>query len=182
MSKKTLIILVMLFIILAGLILAYFFIFKSSKDIIDKERFSVKLPEGWTETDSVPGAAATAMNNQEQITDPGAQKINFQTYYSVVYDTFNEKTEKDYLEKIKDSLKQGFSEIQIFDAEKKSINGKDIYFIESELKQSGVEFKVLLAVNIIDKEVWIISFNTLKSNWDKYKDLFYQIAESFKIK
>jgi hypothetical protein len=188
MNKKTLIILIILFIILVGLVLAYFFIFKKAptQEIVqtemNKEGFIVDLPEGWVEVETVMGSSATAINNQEQINNADAVKIGFRSYYSVVHDSFNEETNNDYLEKIEASLKGNFPEAEISKEEGKTLNGGLIYFIEADINQQNIDFKVLLAVNIKDKDVWIISFNTLKENWEGYKNLFHQIAENFQIK
>ncbi|HUT96460.1 MAG TPA: hypothetical protein VMW82_02755 [Candidatus Paceibacterota bacterium] len=188
MNKKTLIILGILFIILAGLVLAYFFIFKktspeqNAQTEINKDGFVIQLPGGWVEVEAVMGSFATAMNNKEQINNADAAKIGFRSYYSVVYDTFNEKTDNDYLEKIETSLKGNFPEVKISKEEDKNMDGEPIYFMEADIIQQDIDFKVLLAVNIKDKDVWIISFNTLKESWDEYKNLFHQIAGNFQIK
>jgi hypothetical protein len=188
MNKKTLIILVILFIILAGLVLAYFFIFKkapiqqNTQNEIEKDGFVIELPEGWVEVEAVVGSSATAINNQEQINNADAAKIGFRSYYSVVYGSFDEETNNDYLEKIEASLKGNFPEVKILKEEGKTLDGGPIYFIEADINQQNIDFKVLLAVNIKDKDVWIISFNTLKESWEGYKNLFHQIAENFRIK
>ena len=188
MNKKTLIILVTLFIILAALILAYFFIFKetstqqNTQGKIEKDGFIIDLPEGWGETEAVSGSLATAFNSNELINNENAQKVGFRSYYSVIYDVFSEENNENYLKKIKNSLQQSFPEVKLSDGESQTPDGTTIYYIEADLNQQDIDFKVLLAVNIKNNDVWIISFNTLKENWEGYKNLFYQIAENFKIK
>jgi len=34
----------------------------------------------------------------------------------------------------------------------------------------------------MEKDVWVISFNTTKTGWDGYKEIFYSIADSFSLK
>jgi len=192
MNKKTLIIFLVLLLILIIVLLVYFFIFRPSlqknneemtdKGILEKEGYSIKLPEGWQEVESVFGASATIVNAKEEIIEPNAQKINFRSYYSVINDNLAENSPEDYFKKITESLKQSFPDINIIKEEDKAAFGNKIHFIETEIRQQDIDFSVLLAVITKDKNVWTISFNTLKSNWEKYKELFYQIAGDFKIK
>ena len=191
MNKKTLIVSAILIVILIIIILVYFLILKPSaidngsgipKKIIENKFFSVKLPEGWIEVETVYGSIATVVKNQELINDTYAQKLNFRSYYSVLRDTVGDKTEQEYLEEIKNSLKKNFTDIMISDEEIKESNGAKIYFMESKLNEQNVDFTILLAVNIKDQDVWTISFNTLSEKWEEYKDIFYQIADSFERK
>ena len=191
MNKKTLIVSAILIVILIIIILVYFLILKPSaidngsgipKKIIENKFFSVKLPEGWIEVEPVYGSIATVVKNQELINDTYAQKLNFRSYYSVLRDTVGDKTEQEYLEEIKNSLKKNFTDIMISDEEIKESNGAKIYFMESKLNEQNVDFTILLAVNIKDQDVWTISFNTLSEKWEEYKDVFYQIADSFERK
>jgi hypothetical protein len=190
-NKKTLIVSAILIVILIIIILVYFLILKPSaidngsgipKKIIENKFFSVKLPEGWIEVEPVYGSIATVVKNQELINDTYAQKLNFRSYYSVLRDTVGDKTEQEYLEEIKNSLKKNFTDIMISDEEIKESNGAKIYFMESKLNEQNVDFTILLAVNIKDQDVWTISFNTLSEKWEEYKDIFYQIADSFERK
>jgi hypothetical protein len=190
-NKKTLIVSAILIVILIIIILVYFLILKPSaidngsgipKKIIENKFFSVKLPEGWIEVEPVYGSIATVVKNQELINDTYAQKLNFRSYYSVLRDTVGDKTEQEYLEEIKNSLKKNFTDIMISDEEIKESNGAKIYFMESKLNEQNVDFTILLAVNIKDQDVWTISFNTLSEKWEEYKDIFYQISDSFERK
>ena len=185
MNKKTLIVSAILIVILIIIILVYFLILKPSaidngsgipKKIIENKFFSVKLPEGWIEVEPVYGSIATVVKNQELINDTYAQKLNFRSYYSVLRDTVGDKTEQEYLEEIKNSLKKNFTDIMISDGEIKESNGAKIYFMESKLNEQNVDFTILLAVNIKDQDVWTISFNTLSEKWEEYKDIFLKLV------
>lgn len=194
MNKKTLIILGILIVALVGIILIYFLILKPSivKDISDNtgaqagtmenESFSIALPEGWVEVDPIYSSIVMAIKDKELINDANAKKLDFRSYYSVLHETYSEKTEQDYLNKIKDSLRQSFAGVIISDGETKETSDGKIYFIESKFNQQNIDFRVMLAVNIRDENAWVISFNTLEEKWEEYKNSFYQIAESFKIK
>jgi hypothetical protein len=191
MNKKTLIVLVALLLFLAAVVLIYFLIIRPSPEpekrnkisngFLENDNYMIRVPEGWTEEDNL-GAYSMIINSKEQIIDPDAQKINFRSYYSVVYDALKDESSEDYFKKVIESLKSSFPGINIIKEEDKDTNGNRVHFIEAEIRQQNIDFAVLLAVNIKEENVWIISFNTLKSNWNKYENLFYEIAESFKIK
>jgi len=80
-------------------------------------------------------------------------------------------------------LKGVLPEIVFVNENPGSIGGRDAYFIEANLTQQGVDYKVFLVlVRGKGDDIWTISFNTLESDWLKYKDLFYQTAESFEVR
>lgn len=188
MNKKTLIILIILFIVLVGFILGYFLIFKkystqqNTQNKIEKNEFIINLPEGWEEVETIAGSAATVVRSKEQINNTDAQKIGFRSYYSVVHDISSEKEVSIYLQNMRDSLAQAFPNIKFFNKESTTTDGNPVYYIEADLNQQNIDFKTLLAVQIKNDDVWIISFNTLKENWGAYQNSFYQVAENFKIK
>lgn len=188
--KKYILIIVVAVIIIAGAALFYFRdklpILKSEKgienneNILKKNDFSINLPEGWVEVAAPLGASATAIDSNEEITDAKAQTINFRSYFSVVYDTLGQRTKEQYYQEIKDSLKSAFPDIVFSREEKDRIDNKETYFLEAEFNQKEIDFYVMLVINMGEKDIWIISFNTLKSSWNNYRDKFYQTAKSFK--
>lgn len=190
MNKKTLIISVILVVVLVAIIAVYFFVLKPSaventetpKDVVENEFYSVKLPEGWIEIDPVFESSAMVIKQEEQINDTNAREISFRSYYSVLQGVYDKENEQEYLKEIKDSLKQSFAGITTTNEETRETDNGKIYFIESKFNQQDIDFRVLLAVNIKGENIWIISFNTIEEKWEEYKDLFYQVAESFKIK
>jgi len=150
---------------------------------LEKEAFSVNMPEGWSEMGAPTGISAMAVNTSEEITDPAAKKINFRTYFSVVYDTLNGRTNEDYVQFLKDSLDQTIPGVVITKEGQGEIDNQGAHFIEMEFNQREIDFKVLLvAVYGEGNDVWIVSFNTPKTSWDKYRDLFYQTVDSFSMK
>lgn len=190
--KKSILIIVVAVIIIAGAALFYFRDklpgFKpeggsrDKQNVLEKNGFSIDLPEGWVEVEAPIGASATAIDSNEKITDVKAQRINFRSYFSVIYDNLGQRTKEQYCQEIKDSLKDAFPGIVFSREENSMIDNKNAYFLEAEFTQKEVDFYVMLAINMGEKDVWIISFNTLKSSWDNYKDIFYQTAKSFKTK
>ena len=52
-----------------------------------------------------------------------------------------------------------------------------------EISQENINFKVLMVLITGDyDDIWVVSFNTLESMWNGYKDAFYNSAESFVVK
>jgi hypothetical protein len=190
--KKTFFILIIV-LILAGAALAIYY-FRGDKPYLEEQKgnqeafivkddFSILLPEGWIETAGFQGISAMAINAEEEITDPEVEKINFRTYYSVTYDTLQGRTMEGYAEYIKESLRQLLVDVNFTSEGTSELNGQDVYIIETELFQQGVDFKVLMfLIKGEEDDIWLVSFNTTKSNWDQYQDLFRKIAASFKTK
>lgn len=150
---------------------------------LEKEAFSVNVPGGWSEMGAPTGISAMAVNTSEEITDPAAKKINFRTYFSVVYDTLSGRNREAYIQFVRDSLGQTIPNINITHEQGGKVNNRDAYFMETEFNQRGIDFKVLLVVvNGTGNDVWVVTFNTPKTSWDKYRDLFYRTADSFSVK
>ncbi|MDD5043607.1 MAG: hypothetical protein PHD51_02970 [Patescibacteria group bacterium] len=151
--------------------------------ILDKADFSIMLPAGWRETSAPPGVSVMAVNAREKITDPEAQKINFQTNFSVSYDTLGDRTREEYVEYFKNTLKQVVPEVVFTGEQVKTINGRDFLLIEATVKQRGVDFGAAVALTAGgSNDIWAISFNATKSNFTSYGELFDKILGSFKIK
>lgn len=155
-----------------------------TKDIaMEKEGFSIIVPVGWHEVSAMQGVSATVANLSEEIKDPALKKINFRTNYSVTYDDLKNKTKKDYVANIKTVLKQIMPGIVFSKEQDQVVNGNDGYVIEATLNQRGADINVLIVlVKGKNQDMWTIAFNTGKANWDKYKDGFYKIAQSFIVK
>jgi hypothetical protein len=193
--KKPIVLVVVLAVIIIGA--GGFYLYKTGKlfgskpkeinlenkdSVLTKDDFSVKLPDGWEEVSTSTGAILTAIDSNEKIIDVNAQKLNFRSYFAVIYDKLGDKTKDGYYQALKDTLKQSFAGISFTKEEKGVIDNKDTYFVEAEFIQQEVNFKILLSINVGDQNVWIMSFNTIESNWENYKDIFYQTAGSFAVK
>ncbi len=191
---------------MAGLILAEFFVFKQDKpldvnkndnytqegDSLDTEQmenklvtdnFSLNLPAGWIKTDAIEGVTAMAINSKENITDPAAKAINFKTYIAVSEDILNGKSLKEYMQIVKDGLRETISNVIFSNENEVVINERPAYAMEANLTQQNVNFKVLMvAVQGEGDDVWVISFNTIAGNWADYEKTFSNIANSFSLK
>jgi len=155
---------------------------EDKSNILNKDNFSLEMPDGWVEVANPQSALLTAVDTKEIITDTNAQKINFRSYFSVIPDTLGEQSKDSFYQTVKDSLNEAISDISFTHEGKAVVDNKDNYFLEAEFNQQEIDFKILLPINIGEKDVWIMSFNTLKSSWDNYKDVFYNTAKSLKVK
>ncbi len=156
---------------------------QNEETVLEKNDFSILVPEGWLESNAFPNIPAMVIYADEEITDPAAQKVNFRSYYSINYDALENKTIEDYADYIKESLSQIFENIDFTKETTTELNGQNVNTIEMEITQKEIDFKVLtFLIKGKGNDVWIISFNTVKSNWDQYQELFQKIASSFKIK
>ncbi len=145
--------------------------------------FEINLPVGWRKTAPALGVSAMAIYNDEQINDPAAQKINFKSYVAVSYDTLQGKSLSEYLQNIKNQLKQTITNVVFAEEHEITINGQAARAVEMDLTQQGVDFKILMiAVAGQKKDVWVMSFNTIKNHWDKNKEIFSDLANSFILK
>jgi hypothetical protein len=145
--------------------------------------FDVNLPAGWRQTAPAIGASAMAVNVNESINDPAAQKINFKSYFAVSYDVLQGKSMNEYVQIVKSGLQQSIANVVFTKEQNMTINDKSAHAIEAELTQQGVNFKILMVVvKGQGDDVWVMSFNTTKSSWDGYKETFYGVANSFNLK
>ncbi len=157
---------------------------EQSQNKIITDDFSINLPAGWMQTTAASGVSAMALDANEVIKDPAAQKINFKSYLAVVFDVLQGKTLDEYLKNLKNSLQQAIPNVVFTKEQDMTINGKSSHAMEAELSQQGVNFKILTVLVKDEKgeNVWIVTFNTIKSSWDGYKESFYNTANSFVLK
>jgi hypothetical protein len=142
--------------------------------------FSINLPAGWQQSAPAMGTSAMAVNTNEQINDPAAQRINFKSYFAVSYDVFQGENLDDYIQIVKNQLLQAIPSTTFTKEQDMTINISSARAIEAELTQQGVNFKILIiAIAGQGEDVWVISFNTAKSAWPEYEAIFYSIADSF---
>lgn len=145
--------------------------------------FEITLPVGWQKTTPAIGSSAMAVKNNEQLNDPAAQKINFRSYFAVSYDTTQGNSLDEYTQTVKSQLQQAISGIIFAQERDMTINGKVARAFEADFNQQGVNFKVLIIIiEGMNDDVWVISFNTLQSTWAEYRDTFSDIANSFSLK
>jgi FtsZ-interacting cell division protein ZipA len=156
---------------------------EQSQNKLVTDNFEIDLPAGWRQTMPAMGTSAMAVNANEQLNDPAAQKINFRTYFAVSYDNLQEKSLSEYLQGVKNQLRQTISNAVFTQENAVTINDKAARAVEINLTQQGVNYKVLMIL-VAGKEddVWVMSFNTIEDSWDEYQETFSSIAKSFSLK
>ncbi|MDD5696688.1 MAG: hypothetical protein PHO90_01775 [Candidatus Pacebacteria bacterium] len=197
MKNKIVIIVLIVVVVVAAILIGYRFFPKNnqtaegnnqptdgqSQNKLVTDDFELVLPAGWQQTTAPVGASAMAVNNNENLNDAAAQKINFKTYVAVSYDTLQGKTLNEYLQGIEDQLKQAIPGVVFSEKNNATINSRPALGVEANLAQQGVNFRLLMvAVKGDNDDVWVMSFNTLQASWMEYQGTFSDIANSFKLK
>jgi hypothetical protein len=153
--------------------------------LVAKDDFSLEAPANWKESPALmPGISLMMVNGAETTSNrPEVRKINFRSYFSVAYATLGEKTLEQYTAGLKDKLIQMVAGITFQDIEPTVIDGRPAKVFSASLTQQGVDFKLLMFVAAgKNKDVWLISFNTLAESLSGYQSLFFKIAASFRMK
>jgi len=188
MDIKKIIPIVLLFAVLA--IAGFYYFGKTSKvnDQLSQNKlvtddFEVILPQGWIKSDPAAGVSAMAVNADEQLNNPAAQQINFKSYFAVSRDTIEDGGPNEYMKVIENSLQQIIPGISFREERDMEINGRDARVVETEMTQKGVDFKALVvSIKGDGNDIWTISFSTTKNKWEEYKESFFNVANSFKLK
>ncbi|MDP2943974.1 MAG: hypothetical protein Q8N57_00130 [bacterium] len=152
--------------------------------LVVREGFTLEAPANWKESPALmPGISLMMVNSTETSERPEVKKINFKSYFSVSYDTLGEKTLEKYTADLKDKLTRLVVGISFQDLEPTLVDGRPTQVFSADLTQQGVDFKLLMfAAEGKDKDVWMISFNTLATGLSGYQDLFSKVAASFRVK
>ncbi|MDD5431229.1 MAG: hypothetical protein PHP03_03345 [Candidatus Pacebacteria bacterium] len=145
--------------------------------------FSVDIPTGWEKIEPPTGISAMIVKTNENITDPAAQKANFKSYFAVSHNSLKEASMDTYLNDLKNELKKTFPTAVFSNEQNTIINNSPAHAMEADLTQQGINYKVLLVViKGQGEDIWVVSFNTLQSIWNGYKEVFGDIAKSFIVK
>lgn len=152
--------------------------------LVSRDAFSLEAPANWRESPAlVPGISLMMVNSTETSTRPEVKKINFKSYFSVSYATLDGKTLAEYPTYLKTKLTEMVSGITFQDLEPTVIDGQPAKVFSADLTQQGVNFKFLMfIIEGKNKDVWMISFNTLAESLSDYTSLFNKIATSFRAK
>jgi len=144
--------------------------------------FTIISPEDWQYA-TIPGALTAFQNaNETHPEGSAAAKINFRTYIAVSFDNVQGRT----LEEISSFLQQetlgAIPSTKFVSLTDETVDGQAAKFLEAELTQQEVDYKILLAVVLKGDKYFIISSSTTTDKWSEYKNLFYNTARSFKFK
>jgi hypothetical protein len=152
-------------------------------DLIEKEEYSFKPLAGWKESRPPAGVNLMLVNTEEKTGDEALDRINFKSYLAVSYDTLNGRNETEYIDYLKEQIRQASANVNFLSENSQRINNNDAYVMEAEIAQGGANFKVLIAViGDTGEGRWILSFNTGQITWENYRDEFYQTIDSFRLK
>jgi len=148
---------------------------------ITREGFSITLPKGWKEVQPPAGVSLMAANSGEEIKDENLKKINFKSYYTVIYDNLQGRTLKEYVDYIKEMTTQYTPGLKFVSEEETAINDKEGYRLEAEVTQQGADFKVvILLVPGQNEDIWSLSMSTGVDDWEKKEEFFSDLAKTFK--
>jgi flagellar basal body-associated protein FliL len=155
----------------------------SGENVFATDDFSLTYPVGWRSVPAMAGVSAMIVKGNENISDPEAKKMNFQSYLAVSYDSSEGKTKDEVAEYLKTELRAAILEA-IFSRENfLTINGREAYATEMTFRKSGIDFHILMiAVWGNGNDLWILSHNTLEELWQGYTSDFEKITQSFIVK
>ncbi len=144
--------------------------------------FTVLQPAGWVQVTLPSTLAAFQIVSEDHPLGSAAEKINFRSYSAVSFDNTQGKT----LEAINlaaiDSIKSALSSANVFSSADETINSLAAKLSVLELNQQDVDYTVLLVIYLAGDKYYTMSFNTTTEKWLEYKNMFYGIARSFKLK
>lgn len=144
--------------------------------------FTVIQPAGWVQG-QIPGTLASFQNLKEtHAAGSAAAKINFKSYIAVSFDNTNGKTLDQVYQTTVDAVTSSIPSAKTFASSNETVNGLPAKFAAMELDQQDVAYTVLIAVYMAGGKYYVMSFNTTAEKWIEYKDKFYEVARSFKLK
>ncbi|MFH1582169.1 MAG: hypothetical protein ABIA08_00165 [bacterium] len=151
--------------------------------VFAKDEFEMKTPSAWQELTPPEGIKVMLTYLSEEQIDPEKEKSGFRTYLAITFDDREGKSSEEFIQYVKEILTDALPFIEFTKEESVIINGRTANVIEALVSQEGYNFKTLLVIiNGEGEDVWTLSFNTSEVRWEDSKDLFYQIANSFKLK
>ncbi|MFH1841487.1 MAG: hypothetical protein ABH800_01875 [Candidatus Nealsonbacteria bacterium] len=151
-----------------------------------KDEFEIILPAGWQEAVGFSETLLMAFDAEEELTDEKLIEIDFATYLSIKKDSLDKygiDSVKEYSQSLKTPLAQSIEDLKFTEEREDIINEKEVFYMEIESQQEGIEYKTLLAfVEGNNNDIYVLSFNTSQNSWSSYKDKFYQMVESFNVR
>ncbi|MBU1130521.1 hypothetical protein KJ840_00085 [Patescibacteria group bacterium] len=155
----------------------------TTENILANDYFALQYPLEWEQSQAPEGISAIIVNNQEEITNPEAQKINFRTYFSVIYDSLQGRGLEDFVNNYKAEITRAFPDASFVSEVVNQVNNQPAYFLEVQLDDHDLSLKVFFAlIQGQEDDMWILTFNTQESNWSLYQEIFSQIVNSFELK
>lgn len=191
MKRKILVIVVSVTLIFLGAIITYKIFNErilsltsmSRQGVIETDYFQLNLPSGWETQEPAPENFVLTAYRKESSKDPLARKINYKTSLYIAREELNDKSMSEYIKLLKEGVQKKKENVIFRSENETSFNNHKAYFLDVELKENNIEFKSIFGViQGENSEVWIMSFNTPKLDWDITAPQFYSILNSFEIK
>ncbi|MFA5413521.1 MAG: hypothetical protein WC348_03200 [Patescibacteria group bacterium] len=155
----------------------------TSENVFATDDFSLNYPAGWRSVPAMTGVSAMIVKGNENITNPEAKKMNFQTYFAVSYDSAEGKTKEQVAEYLKNELRSAIPDAVFSRENFLTLNGREAYATEVTFKKSGIDFHVLMvAVWGEGNDLWVLSYNTLEELWQNYVGEFEEMTQAFVVK
>lgn len=144
--------------------------------------FTIIPPEDWLYA-NIPGTLI-AFQNKEEVYPEGspAAKINFRSYIAVSFDNVQGRTLENISSFLQQETLKAIPSTKFLSLIDETVNGQPAKFLEAELTQQDVDYKVLMAIVLKGDKYFLISSNTTAERWFEYQDLFYNTSRSFKFK
>ena len=152
------------------------------QEILEKDGFSINIPEGWEEIVGVSGISAMISNVNEENEGVALENMGFKSYFAVAYEDMPGIDPETYVAGVEDQIKVSQPDFKVISVTEEKINERDGYVIEGELYKEGSEFKIFMVViKGISDNMWLITFNTGLKDWERYRNVFKETIESFNI-
>jgi hypothetical protein len=117
-------------------------------------------------------------------TEERARQINFSPYYTVTLDSLDDvKDEQEYIVVLKKTLEQQVPNVVFNNERSLEINANPAYALEMDITENEIKFKTLIVViKGRADDIWAVSFNSTKSDWEKNAPIFEKISKSFLVR
>ncbi len=155
----------------------------ADEGVFATDDFSLNYPEGWRQVPAITGVSAMIAKSNENISDPEAKKMNFQTYLAVSYDSVEGKTKEQVVEYVKNEVAAVIPEVVFSNEKFLTLGGREAYAAEMTFRKSGLDFHVLeIVIWGEGNDLWILSYNTLEELWAGDVGEFEEMTQGFKVK
>lgn len=155
---------------------------KQDRDFLG-EGFSVKIPQGWKEQMPPTGVSLMVVDVVSSVNDQRARQINFHPYYTVTLDSLTGISREEYMVTTKRDIALVVPDAVFGSENDLEINANKAWAMEGSAVQNEIEFKFLMVfIKGEVNDLWVLSFNTTKADWERDSIVFGKIAQSFLVR
>ena len=154
--------------------------------VIEKDTFSVTVPDGWQENVPQAGYLLDMSNYGGEVdTDNGVFRSNFQ----LSYEDLKGQSFSDRFEELKDKAQDRFPDSQIAEREKVLTARQRFFIFEVPFIEDGIEYRffqfLIAGKNVTEesraKDAWLLEYTTLKDMAGAEIPVVYEIVNSLKF-